>query len=214
MKTLNDLHFADLLPDSIKDDATTKALAEVLDIEFCLLLAEMNVPQFLLRVDDMEEPELSILARELCAPFWEPALSVERKREVIKKSLIWNMTRGTSWCVRDALATVYGNATLEEWHGYNGTRGTFKVRVESDDSVTKDSFGRLTRILAETKRQSQHLEALVIPRSGGSSLVTGGMCEVSRPVIGAMQHHASGNGQCGSIGVAFFLPLVTCNSQL
>lgn len=213
MTTLTELHFVDLLPDSIKDDPTTKVLAEVIDIEFSLLLATMNVPQFLLRVDDMVEPELSILARELCAPFWEPALSVEHKREIIKKAPVWNMTRGTSWCVDDALATVYGKASMQEWHEYGGTRGTFKVYVENDEPMTKNSLERLRRILSETKRQSQHLDSIVIPRGAEGTLIVGGICEVVRPVIGTMQHHTSGTGQCGSVGVAYFLPKITCNSQ-
>lgn len=170
MATIKDIRLSDLLPDSINTDATMLACAEAADMECARILSDLPVPAFLSRVDTLEEPLLSLLAKQFRVLFWADSLPVAKKRSLIRKALIWRMHHGTVYCVEDALATLYGNGTVRQWFEYPGapgTPGTFRIEVEvTEQGLDEALYTQIEQVVDATKRHSQHPDGITVFLTG------------------------------------------------
>lgn len=174
MATIKDIRLSDLLPDSINTDATMLACAEAADMECARILSDLPVPAFLSRVDTLEEPLLSLLAKQFRVLFWADSLPVAKKRSLIRKALIWRMHHGTVYCVEDALAALYGNGSVLQWFEYNGTPGTFRIEVEvTEQGLDESLYTQIEQVVDATKRHSQHPDGITVFLTGHGSTYVG-----------------------------------------
>lgn len=157
------------------------------------------------------------LAYERSVDEWNEGWSEEQKRQVTARSISVHKKKGTRGAVEEALGAVGFEITPIEWWEVEPKRqrGTYDLQVvlpEKKGSSAED-FSELVRIVDRAKNTRSHLRAIQFSSTGAASLIVGGMCEVTRPVIGALQHAVSGASKLGSIGVAYFLPEIRCNSS-
>lgn len=98
-----DIIFADLLPDSIRNDPVIKDAAAVLDGELKAVSGLMNQAEIYSRIDDLDEEVINLLAWQFNVDFWDMDLPVGNKRELIKTSIGWHKKKGTPWAITEAL---------------------------------------------------------------------------------------------------------------
>ncbi|WP_270547710.1 phage tail protein [Clostridium butyricum] len=60
----------------------------------------------------------------------EYTLSLDQKRELVKKSIYLHMIKGTSKAVEEACTTVFGKTKLKEWFEYGGKPYFFGLDVD------------------------------------------------------------------------------------
>ncbi|UZP67645.1 phage tail protein I [Desulfovibrio mangrovi] len=174
MANVREIRLVQLLPDSIDKDPTLLACAEAVDMECVRIIADIPVPAILSRVDVLQEPMLSLLAKQFRVLFWTDTLPVAKKRDLIRKALIWRMHHGTVYCVEDALATLYGNGTVRQWFEYGGAPGTFRVEVEvTDQGLDQPLYDQIDTVVAATKRHSQHPDGITVFLTGFGSPYAG-----------------------------------------
>jgi phage tail P2-like protein len=174
MAKVTDIHLSQLLPDSIGKDPVMLACAEAADMECARIIADIPVPAVLYRVGELQEPMLSLLAKQFRVLFWADTLPVAKKRDLIRKALIWRMHHGTVYCVEDALATLYGNGTVRQWFEYGGTPGTFRIEVEvTDMGLDQELYGQIDTVVEATKRKSQHPDGITVFLTGYGSPYVG-----------------------------------------
>lgn len=114
-KSLSDLSFIDLLPESIKGDQAVTAAAQALDSEIQAVNSRLDVPTLLARLNELPERAVDLLAWQFHVDFWEPNLGVERKRDLVRQSIAWHKYKGTIWAVRQALIWAgFGEADIQE----------------------------------------------------------------------------------------------------
>lgn len=114
-KTLTDITFADMLPESIRNDATISAAAAALDGEIQAVNSELEKPLLYARLDELPESIIDHLAWQLHVDFWEPDLQIERKRDLVRQSIAWHKYKGTVWAVRQALIWAgFADAQIKE----------------------------------------------------------------------------------------------------
>lgn len=88
-KSLSDasFSFADLLPESIKNDSVIQAAANSLDGEVQAVNQILDVPALLSRIDELPNEVLEHLAWQFHVDFWDQDLSLELKRNLIRDSI-------------------------------------------------------------------------------------------------------------------------------
>ncbi len=170
-KTLTDISFLDLLPASISSDPVIVAAARALDGELAKTTANINAINIWSRIDEIEEPLLSMLAWELHVDYWDQAWPDSAKRETIKKAYILHMIKGTPAAVVEAIKTVWNDAEIEEWFEYDGAPGYF--RAYTDETLSAEMIDRFVEMINAYKNCRSWLDKLGVKRGLDCSLNVG-----------------------------------------
>ncbi|WP_419783466.1 phage tail protein I [Maridesulfovibrio sp.] len=106
MTDLSTLNFVELLPSSIAGDPQFKAAAQVLDKQLKAVAECIPAVQIYSRIDELEEPVLSLLAWQFHVDYWKADWPLEVKREAVKSSIKIHKYKGTPWAVKESLRII------------------------------------------------------------------------------------------------------------
>jgi phage tail P2-like protein len=151
----------DLVPPNLREDPTIRAAAEALDGE--IRKVSQLIPRVTIQanLDALPERWIDELAWQYHVDFYDPALPIEQKRQLVKNSLAWHHRKGTASAVRELIQEVFGDGEIKEWFEYGGEPGRFKV-ITSNAAVTAEDAGKFLATLDSVRRISAHLEAIEI----------------------------------------------------
>ncbi len=180
MKRLGDIHFAELLPDSIRHDPTISAAAETLNqllrkttlaIPNLLIWARLErdsaalIPPLArlaskaggLKPHTLEALEL--LAWQLHVDFRDVATDEAMLERFIRESIPWHRLKGTPAAVERALA-MYGIAALVDECGRGGNWAVYELELgEAPDLVDLPKIVRLANEAAPVRSTGTSLGA-------------------------------------------------------
>lgn len=164
-KKLEELSLLDLAPGSITGDA--KAWAAMGAVDPALQRAARNIANVLIypRLDKLPESVVDALAWQWHVDFYEPDLSPETKRELVKSSIPWHRVKGTPAAVERMVSTVFGSSWITEWFEAEPKRRpyTFRLAVDLDDrtpDMDAASLSNLRRIVDCAKNTRSFLELI------------------------------------------------------
>lgn len=98
-----DISFADLLPESIKNDPVIRDAAAILDGEMKAVIGLMDQAEIYAGIDRLNETVIDLLAWQFNVDFWNVGLPLKNKRELIQNSIGWHKKKGTPWAITEAL---------------------------------------------------------------------------------------------------------------
>ena len=114
-KELKDVNFTDLLPESLREDDTLKPAGRALDKEIQKVNSLLDTPLLYARLDDLPGPVVDHLAWQLQILYWDLDLTLEQKRELVRRAIALHKYAGTVWAVRQAMMAVgFGDAEIME----------------------------------------------------------------------------------------------------
>lgn len=163
-----DLDLRALLPDSISGDSKVMAMAEGFGQELRTVAGLIDRVRLYDRLDEMTEPTLSLLAWQFNVVFWDAQLSDPVKRTLIRRAIPWRRIHGTSACVEQAVAAVFGEpALVVPWFDYGGVPGKFRVEVEITEAPLPGGIAdKALAVVKATKNARSHLDELRIVIAG------------------------------------------------
>jgi phage tail P2-like protein len=153
-----DGEFADLLPPFLRDQDSIQAISYAYKMAVKRLIEYSTVCRFYSDIDSMPEYVLDYMAVELDAQYYSEDMTLEVKRKVIKKAMVWKMKAGTPLAVEELIATIFGDGEVIEWDKFDdgaGVPGTFDISTSAVS--TKDMIEKFTRLLSKTKNATSHL---------------------------------------------------------
>lgn len=124
------------LPDVLKNDSGTAALASCTAAALAERKAEIDSLILYARMDELPEPLLDLLAQDFKVDWWDGDYSLEEKRQTLRDSWHVHRTLGTKAAVETALSAIYPNTKVIEWWEYNGLPYHFRlsINVSSDET--------------------------------------------------------------------------------
>ncbi len=122
-------------------------LADAIAGEFVKLTEQTDQAEIFLRVDELPEGVLDILADDLKVDWYDFEGSIEEKRKTIRECMNIHRYKGTKYAVEAALKGVYDEVYVKEWFEYGGEPFHFKVIIY-DSSNDKE---KRSRILAKVQ---------------------------------------------------------------
>lgn len=151
----------DLVSPNLREDPTIRAAAEALDGE--IRKVSQLIPRVTIQanLDALPERWIDELAWQYHIDFYDPALPIEQKRQLVKNSLAWHRRKGTASAVRELIQEVFGDGEIKEWFEYGGEPGRFKV-ITSNAAVTAEEAAKFLAALDSVMRISAHLESIEI----------------------------------------------------
>ena len=155
---LNDVDFAKLLPEWMRDDDVDASLAESTSYYTHDMASSMEVLNKWTdeAIAAMSEKYLDLIAYELNITWYLYDADIDKRREIIKsaKKIHWKI--GTKWAIEQVLSIYFTSASVLEWFDYSGTPGHFKISTAYPELYVNDA--NFIKVLNSIKRFSQILD--------------------------------------------------------
>jgi len=160
VKSLHELSLADILPGNLLQDPQLYAAAMALDGEFQAVTADIEQCLLLPRLDVLPEDVLDLLAWQWHVDFYEPiGMSIETKRNMIRRSVAWHRIKGTPAAVEMVLDAVFDESRVVEWFEYGGRAYHFNVQTTWPE-ITRTEIARLRRAIFCAKNVRSWLDVM------------------------------------------------------
>lgn len=189
MTDLYNGQITDLLNNAYRYDPEVIAFSYAILQEKRRIMQELAQTRTMSVIDDLPESILDVLAVELRTPYYVDSLSVDAKREIIKKSFLWAARAGTVSAVEELIQAVFGEGDVVEWPDFTEEPrepGTFDIVTSGQ--LTPDAATFFTRVVKRVKNVRSHIRRILIERHEKMQMyaAAGSLSEPHRPVL---NHH-------------------------
>ncbi|GIO33731.1 hypothetical protein J2TS6_48720 [Paenibacillus albilobatus] len=182
MTDVKNMSLLDLLPTSIRYDPGVIAIAQALDEQIRVAVDEIYKLPLFSRLDELTDDEADELAWQFHVDFYDPALPIEQKRELVKNAFKFHRRKGTPAAIEDLITILFGEGKVEEWFEYGGVPGRFRV-ITNNPAVTLDRAQEFYRAVESVKRLSAHLEEVILSQTESLQLYFGTGLVVNEHII-------------------------------
>lgn len=160
---LNKIDLLSLQTSYMQKDNFVQALCKALNPVFQKLSDSTRLVFIYGRIDELEEEAIDSLAWQFHVDFYDYSLSLNQKRELVKKAIRWHKIKGTSQSVIETVTSLFSNTTLQEWFEYNGNTFCFKVYIDViQEILTEENLKKVYELIYKYKNKRSWLEALII----------------------------------------------------
>lgn len=155
-----------------------------------LILDKADMTRTQAMIESLPERILDVLAVELRTPYYQEDMALEKKRDIIKRTLLWHLTAGTPSALRELIAIVIGEGAIVEWPDFDEppyTPGTFDILT--DVQITEEIVTQFIAIIKRVKNERSHLRRLHIHRRADARWYIGAAArsEPHRTVLNAKE---------------------------
>lgn len=152
----------DIIPDSLKGDPVVQAMSFAISNMTKKIVDNAKKASVYAVIDSLGEEIVDLLAVELRAKYYGSWLSLEEKKAIVKKTLLWYSRAGTLFTTKELTDFVFEHAKIEEWFQYGGDAFLFRiiVTVISQD-ISMRTYLEFIKSLREVKNTRSHLEKVI-----------------------------------------------------
>ena len=160
MADIKQVKLIDLIPNSIRGEPQIQAAADAIDQELHAVTTALLETIIIPRISELHESVLDLLAWHLHVDFYEPVgMSIDKKRAMIKQSIVWHRHKGTPWAVEQVVSAAFDESEVIEWFQYGGLPYHFKIKT-TDINSSPDHLASIRRAVSTTKNTRSYLDAI------------------------------------------------------
>lgn len=163
-KELQHTSLLDILPPNLLRDKQIKAAAQALDAELQKITEATKEALLLPRLDELPEAVIDLLAWQWHVDFYEPSMSLETKRQLVRESIAWHRLKGTKASVEKMVQAVFRGGVVTEWFEYGGEPYHFRVDILSAPQITAENTARLLNVINASKNIRSWLDEITYRR--------------------------------------------------
>ena len=163
-KELQHTSLLDILPPNLLRDKQIKAAAQALDAELQKITEATKEALLLPRLDELPEAVIDLLAWQWHVDFYEPSMSLETKRQLVRESIAWHRLKGTKAAVEKMVQAVFRGGVVTEWFEYGGEPYHFRVDILSAPQITAENTARLLNVIEASKNIRSWLDEITYRR--------------------------------------------------
>lgn len=160
-KTIYDAKLTDLLPSGMRNDPKISSIGAAFDAMNAIVTESIQKVFVLAGIQGVDTDILDLLALEMHVDYYNQALPLETRRELVTQSGAIHRIKGTKAAIEKVIKIVFGSAQVQEWFEYGGTKGTFRVLVNEFPN-SGSQINEIERAITSTQRLSQHLDQVII----------------------------------------------------
>ena len=169
-KDLQSVSLLDILPPNLLVDKQIHAAARALDDELQKITTATRNALLLPRLDELPEEVIDLLAWQWHVDFYEPSMSIETKRQLVRESIAWHRIKGTKAAVEKMAQTVFKGGVVTEWFEYGGDPYHFRIDVLNAPNMTEENRGRLLAVVNASKNTRSWLDELRFRREAQNDM--------------------------------------------
>ena len=191
MSDLSDFKIKDILPSSISEDQNVQDIGATADRVLHKIFEKTKCILLLPNLDTLPEEVVDSLAWQFHVDFYEPDMSLTKKRSMVREAVYWHMIKGTPAAVEKVVAAVFQSAEVQENWEYGGDPYYFRVAGVLEPLTDTDTITRLVNAINSVKNTRSWLEGIEFKRDISLSVYFAGpMNQHKEVVIGLPQYHA------------------------
>lgn len=166
MINILDVKLSDLLPSSF-DTVEIKALNNVVTFSLYLLQKYIDNANFTVNIDNVSEKIIDYLACEYRTPYYDEALNLKTKRNLVKSTMLTYQKIGTTNIIKEYLNTLNEETDVAEWYDYDGQPYNFKIflNISENRKVDEKLLTDIKNKIEKIKNVRSSLEAIEILNS-------------------------------------------------
>lgn len=161
MITLGNVNLINLLPMFLRSDPYVVAFCSVMDPMFHELDASIQKNVVLGQIQNLENDELDILAKDLNCTWYDTSDSLAVKRNVLENAVAVHQLKGTTAAVEMVAQNIFGDARVDEWHSYSGTPGHYRI-VTSNAAANGAMADRFIARISAVARKTARLDQIIV----------------------------------------------------
>lgn len=169
----------DIMPDSLKHSPEAKAVGYAISNMLKKVLDASKKSSVYAAIDMLDEGAIDLLAVEFRAKYYGDWLTLDEKKGIVKKTLLWHCRAGTPYTVQELTDFVFQDAKVEEWFQYGGGAYLFRIMVNIiSQDMALEKFLKFLEAMYEVKNTRSHLEAVICTYRKGTevaAVAAGGM---------------------------------------
>ena len=166
IKSLKDARITDGLPDIVANQDWVLALSGALGKTHEKVIEYADGSQIYTAIDTISEELVDALAVQLSSPYYDQEnMSLDVKREIVKKTISWYMKAGTPAAVKEMIQVIFGEGDIVEWFNFTEgeqTPGYFDIITSAQ--LTPEIIDQFTRIVDRVKNVRSHIRRILIDR--------------------------------------------------
>lgn len=182
MIKLKDLSLLDIMPANLLNDVKVKAAVQAIDDELNLVSAQIKHCLLLSRLDELDEKTVDLLAWQFHVDFYNCALPLEKKRNLVRKSIDWHRRKGTPYAVQEVVSAILDGAEVQENWTYGGNPYCFKVGLIEGPMAGAATIEQLVKAVNATKNTRSHLDGVTFVRKPKQTIYLGGAMQAHKTV--------------------------------
>lgn len=156
--TLTDGELLDLLPSSMNSDIDMICLSHAIKAVTDDILRYETETMTVNFIDALPENILDVIAVEWRTQYYDQSLDISVKRELVKNTFLWHEKAGTVSAVKELIATVFGEAKLEEWWDFEeGEQEPGYFDIVTNGTSVFDQMERFLNMIRMVKNVRSHL---------------------------------------------------------
>ena len=190
MIKIQDLSLFNLIAENLSSDEGVSALLNAVDNQLREITSGVKENIFLPRIDELSEELVDLLAAQMHVDFYKPlGLDIEKKRELVKKSLIAHRYKGTKYAMELVLQTLYGsNVSVVPWFVYGGQPYHFKIKIIIDEFNNKTDLKKMFSAVDYYKSARDTTDDLNYAFQSEAPIYTGALfCVRNKITVGAKE---------------------------
>ena len=158
-----DGELANLLGPNYRADPEVQALSYAIKQGMLKVLEYRERALVYASIDSLPDNVLDLLAVELQTQYYDSNYDIEKKRELIKATLLWHAQAGTTGATRELVRRCYGeDSAIHEWYDFDGDPYTFMISTR--DGWTPDSIAMFNNMIKNIKNIRSRLDRIALLR--------------------------------------------------
>lgn len=174
MSDLSKIDLKSLLPSSIADDETVRAICDSIAGKLQMIDEKSELVLLLPRLDYLPEVLIDELAWQYHVDFYDYSASIDKKRALVREAIAWHRKKGTPAAVEAVCAAVFKSAKVFENWQYGGKPYHFQVRMITESIPDQSVIDNLYRAISESKNVRSWLDTLSFFREAAGTVFIGG----------------------------------------
>lgn len=152
----------DIMPDNLKHKPEVQAIGYAISNIVKKVWDMAMKSGIYASIDMLGEDALDLLAVELRTKYYGEWLTLEEKKKIVKKTLLWYCRAGTPYTVQELTDFVFQDAKMEEWFQYGGSAFLFRIMVNVvSQDMSLEKFLEFLQAVYGVKNTRSHLEAVI-----------------------------------------------------
>ncbi|WP_223868914.1 phage tail protein [Paenibacillus sp. UASWS1643] len=181
---LKDTSLYDLLPPNVQGDRNIVAAARSLDGQLADLYERIDKINFFRRLQNgnITDAEADERAWQYKLAYYDDALPIEVKIELLKTAFETNQSKGTPAAIENLVKILFGDGYVQEWFEYGGEPGYYQVITNNSD-VTEERAQEFVRAIRSVTRLSAWLERVSLSQTERLDLYIGTGIHTGKRVV-------------------------------
>lgn len=181
-RDIYNVEWLDLIPPSISGDEQVQAISTAVTPQLQEVSQEIRECILLARIDKLPEPVIDLMAWQWHVDFYEPELTLDQKRALVKTAIDAHRHKGTAYAVELVVKAILNDGVVQEWFEYGGQPYYFRVIKINGQMPDADIYIRLKKAIDTVKNTRSWLEGISLQRGMTGTIYFGGAQSVHKRI--------------------------------